>query len=66
MKEKIMEHRKEIMIGASVLAMTILAVCGAKKAYHDGFQWGCDLMFHRISKEFPDLDLNDFWEKYHK
>lgn len=66
MKEKIQNHKKEIVVGASVVAMSILAVCGMNKAYYNGFQRGCDVLFLAMTKEFPEVNFNDFYAKYHK
>lgn len=62
MKEMVKKHKTEIAVGTCVVVMTTLAVCCARRAYFNGFQWGCDTTFRRITKEFPD---SDFYKKYH-
>lgn len=66
MKEKIKKYKTEITIGTSVIASTALTALGMRWAYEAGFQQGCDRLFCRVYKEFPELDLHDFWDKYHK
>lgn len=65
MKEKIQEHKKELMAAGGAIAVMALGFYGMRKAYHRGFQRGCDVLFYRMAKEFPDINFMDFWNKYH-
>lgn len=65
MKEKIKKHKREIFLGTCTIAMVVCSIYGAKRAHFDGYQRGCDVTFHRFRKEFPDLNLSEFWDKYH-
>lgn len=65
MKEKIKKYKREIFLGTCTIAMVTCSILGARKARRDGFQHGCDVMFGAFCKEFPDLNLSEFWDKYH-
>ena len=63
MKEKIKEHKKELIIGGFV---SLLIALGMKKSYDKGYQRGSDVLFFRVLREFPHNNYDRFLEKYHK
>lgn len=66
MKEKIKEYKEILIAVGGAIALTALAGYGMKSEYHRGFQNGCDCMYGRMIKEFPDINFNEFYKKYHK
>jgi len=66
MKEKIEKCRTEIVFAIGMIASFAIAGIGMKRAYNNGYQRGCDVTFGRIYREFQEIDLSNFWDKYHK
>lgn len=66
MKEKLKEHKKELIFGGSMVAMAALGALGMNYTYQKGFQRGCDCLFAAVVEEFPSINFSEFFTKYHK
>lgn len=64
MKEKLKEHKKELILGGSMVAA--LVALGINYTYQKGFQRGCDCLFAAVVEEFPSINFSEFFTKYHK